>query len=572
MKNRAIQLLLVFYLPAHLLAQGWIIPSGITVKFDSGFILLYKNGINNGNYEQKGGLFTFAGETQSWGGNSDTYFDYVKINSSSNTTIASGSQYLKGIITCNGTLNANNHLTLLSDANQTALVAGNGTGEVVGKLTMQRYLESGFGYKYFSSPFKDATVGEFSDDMNLMASFPTFYGYNEDKVSSGWVKYINPLNLLLPLQGYAVNFGTDHASKTVDVKGVVNNGMLEDTLYNHAHPYTLGFNLFGNPYPSPIDWESQSGWTKTNIDNALYFFDAGTTNQYLGTYSTYINGISSNGMASKYIPSMQAAFIHVSDGFTPVMGKITMNNSVRVDNFSPYFHKATIVETRPIIKISAGFQGFQKTDPAVLYIEQGATPNFEGHLDAMKLMNTDSVVPNFYFLTSESKRVAIDAIPPSNDSIRTFPLGLSLMRGGIVSFKLDAKQQLPTGLNVYFRDASLGIIKLMEEEDEYSVALEPGEFTNRFFLTLSYKDPRYTPEKSSSFYAYCIGQRLSIYSCPGIGRYSLTLYNLNGSSVFRRELECDGYQVIALNIEPGIYMVQLTSSGTNYMKKVFVNN
>ena len=114
------------------------------------------------------------------------------------------------------------------------------------------------------------------------------------------------------------------APNTVDVTGVVNNGNLSVTLYNHNNTYTQGFNLVGNPYPSPIDWNASAGWTKTNIDNALYYFKASTTDQYGGTYSTYINGISSDGVVNNIIPSMQGFFIHVSDGTCPVTGTLAI--------------------------------------------------------------------------------------------------------------------------------------------------------------------------------------------------------------------------------------------------------
>ena len=59
-------------------------------------------------------------------------------------------------------------------------------------------------------------------------------------------------------------------------------------------------NLVGNPYPSAIDWDASSGWTKTNIDNAIYFFKASGTDQYGGTYSSYVNGVSSDGIVKQY--------------------------------------------------------------------------------------------------------------------------------------------------------------------------------------------------------------------------------------------------------------------------------
>ncbi|MCK7536873.1 MAG: hypothetical protein MZV63_40900 [Marinilabiliales bacterium] len=62
------------------------------------------------------------------------------------------------VLVQNGSLASDGHLTLLSDAVQTALIDGSGGGSVTGTVTMQRYLTSKYGYKYFSSPFTAATV------------------------------------------------------------------------------------------------------------------------------------------------------------------------------------------------------------------------------------------------------------------------------------------------------------------------------------------------------------------------------------------------------------------------------
>ncbi|MCU0409655.1 MAG: hypothetical protein MUD02_11970, partial [Bacteroidales bacterium] len=214
-----------------------------------------------------------------------------------------GNQMLSihGILLCNGPLNTNGNITLVSDPTGTALISGSGTGTVTGNVTMQRYLQTGFGYKYFSSPFQAATVSEFGDDMNLGAAFTTFYRYDETRSSSGWVNYKTGTNILVPMYGYAVNFGAIHGPNTVDITGRVNNGSLSLTLYNNNRPFTKGFNLVGNPYPSPIDWEAASGWTKNNIDNALYFFKSSNSDQFSGTNSTYINGVSSDGDADSFL-------------------------------------------------------------------------------------------------------------------------------------------------------------------------------------------------------------------------------------------------------------------------------
>ncbi len=253
---------------------------------------------------------------------------------------------VSGIVTVNtGSLVSDGHLVLLSNNTQTALINGAGTSEVTGFVTMQRYLPSGFGYKYFSSPFQDSKVSQFGDDMDLGATFPSVYRYDENRKlagipASGWIKYSYPDSILRPMRGYSVNFGSALVPDIADVTGIVNNGNLSLTLFNHNNTYTKGFNLVGNPYPSPIDWDA-AGWIKTNIDNAIYFFKASATDQYGGTYSSYVNRCSTDpGVATNIIPSMQGFFVHVSDGTYPVTGTLALDNSVRITDLTHSFIKS----------------------------------------------------------------------------------------------------------------------------------------------------------------------------------------------------------------------------------------
>src|SRR5690606_8715439 len=133
------------------------------------------------------------------------------------------------------------------------------------------------------------------------------------------------------------------AEKTVEISGTVNNGNYSRTLYNHNGKFTNGFNLVGNTYPSPIDWDAADGWTKTNVDNAIYFFMAGTEDRYTGTYTSYVNGIKSDDeKSSNIIPSMQGFFVHVSDKTlddSPTIATLGMTNEVRISDFQQSFLK-----------------------------------------------------------------------------------------------------------------------------------------------------------------------------------------------------------------------------------------
>jgi fibronectin-binding autotransporter adhesin len=477
------------------------------------------------------------------------------INRTNNLTLNDQMMSLNGILLCNGPLTTNGNLTLLSTAAQTALIDGSGSGQISGNVIMQRYLPSGFGYKYVSSPFQTSTVNEFSNDLDLGASFPTFYNYNENIVSSGWVSYTTTTNLLIPMQGYAANFGSAATAKTADISGVVNNGSLSITLYNHNQPYTLGFNLVGNPYPSPINWDAASGWTKTNIDNALYYFQAGTTDQYTGTYSTYINGISSDGLATNIIPSMQGFFIHVSNGSYPVTGTLGITNSVRINDLTHALLKSMRTDTLPLLRITAGFaDNGTQSDPAVIYFDSSATQSFDKNLDALKLMNTDVLVPNLYTMTSDSSRLSIIAIPFPADSIRRIPLGIKTAKDGWITFKANNIVQIPAKRYIYLVDTIAGISQDLRLNPQYRFFLKAGEYKNRFSLVFSLTVFNNIPTEFSLLQNFPnpFNPRTTMrYLIPHTSFVSITVYDILGREVSK-----------LVNEEklPGTYEVQFDGS------------
>jgi hypothetical protein len=501
------------------------------------------------------------------------------INRTNSLTLNDQMMSLNGILLCNGPLTTNGNLILLSTAAQTALIDGSGSGQISGNVIMQRYLPSGFGYKYVSSPFQAATVNEFSNDLDLGASFPTFYKYDENRTSAGWVSYTLTTNLLIPMQGYAANFGSAAADKTVDVAGVVNNGILSITLYNNNQPYTLGFNLVGNPYPSPINWDAASGWTKTNIDNALYYFQAGITDQYTGTYSTYINGISSDGLATNIIPSMQGFFVHVSNGSFPVTGTLGITNSVRTNDLTHAFLKSMKTDTLPLLRITAGFaDNGTPSDPAVIYFDSLATQLFDKNLDALKLMNTDLLVPNLYTMTSDSKRLSISAIPFPVDSIRSIPLGLKTAKDGWITFKASDIEKMPAERYIYLVDAGAGINQDLKLNPQYRFFLKAGEYENRFSLVFSLTVLNNIPKEFSLLQNYPnpFNPRTTIkYLIPQKCFVNITVYDILGKEVSKlvnEEKLSGSYEVQfdGSNLSSGVYFYRLHAGNYYKTKKLML--
>ncbi|MDX9773640.1 MAG: T9SS type A sorting domain-containing protein [Bacteroidales bacterium] len=507
----------------------------------------------NGSVAQQIGAGVFSGNT----------IQDLIIDNSSGVTLQ-GPLTVTGVVSVqNGTLLSGGNLTLASTAAGTALIDGSGAGTVTGNVTMQRYLDPGFGYKYFSSPFQASTVSEFGDDMDLTYSFPLFYRFDENSAYSGWLGYATGTNILNPMAGYAVNFGELTDPKTVDVTGIVNNGSLSVTLFNHDSVFTKGFNLVGNPYPSPVDWNGP-GWTKTNIDDAVYFFMASTTDQYGGTYSSYVNGHSSDGSASNIIPSMQGFFVHVSEGTYPVTGTLEVSNSSRINNLtSPFLKSARANTYQCLVRATASFTDDQtSTDPLVIYFENNAEQEFDGTYDALKIFNTDMMVTNFYTVLPSQKKLSINAIPEQLDTSLYVPLGLTIYRDGEVSFRLRDVENLPVGESVWFRDAVTGANVDMLRNNEYKVILTQGEYHGRFALAFIKSTTGITPTEESGdiFSAYLSGGivKTTIGFVDGSeGR--ITVYDVTGRSVYSMKVYEPGKYDLTIDLRQGVYIIRYTT-------------
>jgi hypothetical protein len=566
---------LFFILNHSGLSQGLTVSSGTILMATGGNMVLKGNVANNGSFINNNNTIYFSGNTQVLSGTTPISYNNIVVDPGSTTTITTPGQSLGGILLCNGTFNANGNLTLLSSDSQTALIDGSGTGEVNGNVTMQRYLFSGFGYKYLSSPFQAATVSEFSDNMKLADPFPAFYSYDESRTTSGWVTYIDPAGVLNPMQGYAVNFGDAEPPIVFDVTGVVNNGSLSTTLFNHNNTYSQGFNLIGNPYPSPIDWDAPSGWTKINIDNALYYFETSTTDQYGGTYVTYADGVSSNGMATNLIPSMQGFFVHVTDGSWPVTGTLAMNNSVRVTDLTHPLTKSDI-NSRPLIRLTAEFSDDTvSVDPVVIYFDEKATDKFDGQLDALKLMNTDLMVPNLYTVGSDGVKLSISALPVISDTLYKVPLGLKINRDGKIIFKICTLEGNLADMDIYISDIVAKIEQDLLFDKDYRLDLTTGQYENRFFLNFHNNGTGITDYTVGSdlFSIYCSHGilKLEINSLPGADA-TLIICDLIGQILSVKKFYEPGYYEFNPGIKNGIYIASFFSGTRKCSKKIFIQN
>jgi hypothetical protein len=534
--------------------------------------------VNDGSFNAQGeSTVIFNGNTiHEIGGAEATAFSNLTINNTAGIGITGEAATVSCILLCNGLLETNGKMTLLSGVEGTALIDGAGSGSVSGDVTMQRYLPTGFGYMYLSSPFTTAKVSELGDE-----AIESIYRYDENRhvggvPASGWTGYNNPVNLLVPGSGYAVNLGPDAGPLTVEITGAVSNGEITVPVFNNNHPYTHGFNLVGNPYPSPVDWDLIDA-LNTNIDNAVYYFSNSDADQYGGSYITYINGISSDGRATNIIPSMQGFFIHVTDGEFPVEGSLVMNNSVRVNDLNQPFIKSAEAEQPKLIRLSACFSTSPETpDYTVIYFDEQATPEYDGQFDALKLLNTDTNVPSLFSVTPGASRLSINGMPPPGGKTLLVPLGIITQVDGNIRFRISALDPSLASMKIIFIDSVAGAKREIVLNSEYSVDLKAGDYSGRFFLKFAEVTTSVNrqPEQYPGILEATANEgilRLKIGSVEGVSG-AVRIYDLTGRMLHEQTVREAGYYEYPGLRSNGIYIITYRTGAVNVSRKVALVN
>lgn len=392
-------------------------------------------------------------------------------------------------------------------------------------------------------------------------------------MSNGWVNYMSGANVLEPMRGYAFQFGNSNAAKTLSVTGVVNNGPISLSLNNNNQIYTNGFHLVSNPYPSPINWDAAAGWTKVNMDNALYYFDTDEQSIYTSVYNTYINGISSDGKANNFIPAMQAFFVRVSDGTYPVAGTLAINNKARLTHLSETHRKINSIPFHTA-RLNVKFAKSKIADPCVIYFSADATATFNKNLDAIKLMNTSETVPSIYSLKGKHK-LSIQSAPPVTLSSK-IPLGLAVKRSGEHSFEYSGLSTTPSGLFVYLYDSLNKKYIDLKHDPAYRIQLSAGEHNQQFSLIFSWHrlsnqllaESNTTPD---AFQLQVLHRNLFIVLPSTINaKKSVQLSNVLGQKLIQKDFIQGGKYLIMQQLSSGVYFVTVIEGKIVSSKKILI--
>ncbi|MDO7854080.1 T9SS type A sorting domain-containing protein [Hymenobacter sp. CA1UV-4] len=487
--------------------------------------------------------------------------------------------------------NLNNQpLRLPSSASGTALVVNSSTGGAAGgTATMERYIDQTFnpgrGARYYSSPVSGATVGSFAampTFVNASTYDPTRLNTATATISSGLAPVATNASLAVG-QGYAVNIA---ASDKVSFSGALTSGpqTLALTRTNTGQiprASNAGWNLVGNPYPSPLDWSRVTGADRPNLDAAIYTYVS--TGPTTGFYTTYVNGWGDTPI----IAAGQSFFVRVSDNQSSA--SLALDNRQRVTSYASQaaFNRFSSNGNGVALSFSRppGGTGGGKP-PTVIYEDALAVPNaagFSPNTDAYRIPSTDSLSLSISAPAPEDE-LSIKALRtiPTNATTR-IPLTARVLKRGNYTIQ-PIIVQVPTGLSAFLDDDSTGTSVNLSRPPatwpNYAFRRANVPITGRFVL-------RFGPTVATATNAQQALRGIALYpnpahsqvvvqvpAVPGASQLRATLLNELGQVVGRQDapLAAAGTRML-LNVQglaPGVYAVRLQTGSASVVQRLII--
>jgi hypothetical protein len=393
------------------------------------------------------------------------------------------------------------------DAAIATLPAG---AQVLGNVTVQRFMAlegpNKRIYRYIASPVQQGTVRDLQQEIPVTGTFigatmclgcisssPSLFYYNESVITDtngdgtntlndGYVDFPDAVNTeyFTPARGYALYIrGNLLKSALWDLRGVINSGNV--TPISFPVSYTSsgtaandGWNLVGNPYPSTIDWNAPTGWTKTNVGASIYVPDNGSSSAL--QFATW-NGVTGTNGGSRYIAMGQGFWVTANGMGTPFL---QANENVKAAGTQTIFFR----EEQPSNLLRMTLVKGTDRDETVIHFRSDASDGFDSHADADKFPNATF---NLSSSLSDGKKMAINSMAALNCT-STIPVNIDNASAGNYRLDFSSLESFPSPVTFTLTDKFLGTSHDIRSKGSYSfsVTSNPGSYgSGRFKISVT---------------------------------------------------------------------------------------
>ena len=480
-------------------------------------------------------------------------------------------------------------LRLMSDAaTQTALIENNG-GAVIGSTgKMESALNPTFrgtGYRHYSSPFSGMTVGGLATfgftpivdaaynsptpPTYTNLTFPNVFFFDETLATTNFVAgYQSPSGLgdaMTVGRGYAVR--VNGTPEVVFAGGAFTTGNQTVALTRTgSDPNNSGWNMTGNPFPSPLDWDQvtipggMSG--QVSVQSPLA---SSTANG--GVYLTRIGGTGT--LPSGVIPAAQGVFVRRTAG----AGSFTFEQSARVTTVGgPTTHYRS-TDTRPLLRLAlegtARLTGM--VDEAIVYFENGATSGQDDRFDATRVAFSSGDAPSISTRLANGALAQVDGRPVLMQDVE-IPLDVRANVAGVYVLNARLLTNFAAGQPVLLIDALTGTTQDLRAISTYRCQLDPAATGPRFSLRFGAGVTGVASDVANAL--------LSVYPNPSTGNVtvewagasaltgSVTITDLLGRVV--REQPAGAARLTLTNLPKGVYSLRVQSTDGPLTRRIVV--
>ncbi|MGB1031926.1 MAG: PKD domain-containing protein, partial [Flavobacteriales bacterium] len=397
----------------------------------------------------------------------------------------------------------NSRLNLIYNGTKSAQIAPILDGAIIGQIRFEHRITASIaGWLNIGSPASDATLLEWNDDFITTgfegSDYPEYsfvnvqqYIESAETDAASYSVATSTDEMINPGEGYYVyvNPGTF----LFDLQGTPNQGDFTfDVSYtDYDDAINDGLNLLANPYPATINWESTTGWDKSNIYDALYIWDVNEKQ-----FRTYINGYGVNG-GSPRIKSSETFWVQAFDS-SP-----TLSLSETAKDLS----------TNPIANtqenyLSIRFTNGTDNDEIMVVFDNDASDSFDPGRDALKFKSPSSGI-NVGTKSDDGTLLAINTTTTGNSY--HIPVSLDILNAGPYSMIIEHLPNAEESFCIGLQDNESGIIQAISEGQVIDFNSPEVLDYVRFDLVI---DP---PVTASATSAVCYGEANGTFTTEGIG-------------------------------------------------------
>lgn len=416
--------------------------------------------------------------------------------------------------------------------------------------TVNRYLDGGK-WHLIAAPVKGQTAASVYFSHNPEVWLKEFD--ESADVDGGWSATITDLATLMPLgKGFALWLETGKTG-TASFAGKMNSMDYSPSLaFTDA---SHGYNLVGNPFPCPIDWD-QGGWTRTGLDGSVWVYSSGSG--YL-TRNSHGLGSLTNGI----IPASQGFFVRASSS-SP---SLTIPALARVNSSQSYYKNVESHDDSEVPYLIMIVDEENTTDEVWLTFCDACSDELDEGWDARKFFGTASE-PQLYFYENDLK-LSIDAKPELTAEDLVIPLYFEAGKNGTHALSLKEVSGMES-TGILLEDLVQQEIQDLHQAPVYQFEASKNDSPDRFLLHIN---PTITAIDEPDELLYSIySSRNQIYiTYTGQARPGkVQVIDMYGRTIYYKQLENSSLNRIIPGVEYGYLIVRIIDKETVITKKVFV--